>query len=149
MGLTKDRNGVVQMLSWVDAVLSSTSEYRRRLVKQALSDIETYKSVTDQPTPQGLALADLLRNPKEFELVGIVPNLMYIRVEGDREDLEPVWIHPWALPMLVFKHKKTCSMVIAGASQRWNETALQEIPMNRSTFSSFFRRLAGIIGATG
>ncbi len=139
-------NGLVQMLSWVDDLLDVPEETRLQLVEVILKDIERFGSIKDQPTPEGKALAKALRS-KEYQLVGIMPNIMYIRVKGSKDDLDPIWVHPWGLPALVFKHKKTCALLIAGPGIRWNTMALAEVPANREQFRKMFGAM--VDGGTG
>lgn len=70
-------------------------------------------------------------NSSEYQLIGICPNIMYIKASGNEDELKAIWVHPFGTPVLLYKHKKTCALVIAGPGIRFNDSVVREIDVNR------------------
>lgn len=122
---------VPQALSWVKEFLESRASRRYEWVKTVLRGIRSYNSKTGEPTDAGNEFAANLSDKKQFELIGICPNIMYIKAEGSPEDLNAIWVHAWGTPVLLYKHKKTCALVIAGPGIRLNDSVVREISYNQ------------------
>jgi hypothetical protein len=120
---------VVQHLSWVKALINATYKARDNLFRKILDGITRYNSRTGTPTKDGQKLVqDLLS--EEFECIGFTPNLQYIRLEGSANDEHALFVHPWATPPLVFKHRRLPVILITGPGIRLNDTIVREVQTN-------------------
>jgi hypothetical protein len=122
---------VREALSWVKTLMESQSARRPEWVKAVLKGIRSYNSMTGEPTAEGKKFADYLASSSEFELIGICPNIMYIKTHGNEEDQKAMWLHAWGTPVLLYKHRKTCALVIAGPGIRFNDSVVREISYNQ------------------
>ena len=132
---------VRQALSWVKELMESRASRRHEWVKTILRGIERYNSKTGETTRDGMEFAANLQDRSQFELIGICPNIMYIKAEGQPEDLKAIWVHAWGTPVLLYKHKKTCALVIAGPGIRLNDSVVREISYNQ-----YKEKILGITG---
>lgn len=128
-------------LSWVDVFIQATVKRRREWVNSILDGIRSFNSKSGKPTPEGETFADTLMNRSEFELIGVCPNIMYIKADGAKEDLNAIYVHPFGSPTLLYKHKKTCALVIAGPGIRFNDSVVREI-----SFNQYNEQVLGITG---
>lgn len=118
---------VSQGLSWVYTMLETPKKERQAWVKRIFSGLlKNAASFVDKRKTKSLA-ADAKKIEKELErlvelikedcdIVGLIPNLQYIRVDGDSELLKPWWVHPFSSPTIVAKHKVLPFMIIVGPS---------------------------------
>ena len=123
--------GVKQALSWVKEFMGSRASRRHEWVKTILKGIRSYDSKSGEPTRDGNTFAGNLEDRSQFELIGICPNIMYIKTEGSPEDLKAIWVHAWGTPVLLYKHKQTCALVVAGPGIRLNDSVVREISYNK------------------
>lgn len=114
-------------------------ESRRKVwVEEILEGFRSYR----QKNPKGdtaLYLSDMLQNDKEWTLVGFVPKIEYIKVEGRANELDCIWEHPHMNPQLLYKHVKLPVFIIAGPGLRFNDSVLKEVGLHRE----------GVRGITG
>ena len=113
--------GVVGSLSWSEMLSEVSSQTRRELKEQVLSDIETFDSKTDQPTAQGMKVANMLRG-KDFRFVGFIDGVGYIKMDGGRDDLKAKFLHPHAMIALLYFHRPTATLIIAAPGLDFSET---------------------------
>jgi len=59
-------------------------------------------------------------------MIGLGVNACYVRVNGDKELLNSLWVHAFGSPVLMLKHKKLPVIVLAGPGIRYNSSILQE-----------------------
>jgi hypothetical protein len=122
---------VKQALSWVKEFMNSKALRRREWVRTILNGIKSFNSKSGEPTSDGIEFAKNLSDRSQFDLIGICPNVMYIKAEGPESDLKSIWVHAWGTPVLLYKHKKTCALVIAGPGIRLNDSVVREISYNK------------------
>lgn len=123
---------VLEHLTWVQTLIfDATARHRKALKEAVLKGISSFNSKTGRTTREGSELASVLQDESEYELIGICPNTMYVKVDGAVEDQNAVFVHPWGTPVLLYKHKRTCCLVIAGPGIRFNESIVREISFNQ------------------
>lgn len=71
-------------------------------------------------------LSDALESGKDYELVGFIPKIEYIKVEGPKDELGVIWEHPHMSPNLLYKHKHLPVFIVAGPGLRFNDSVLNE-----------------------
>lgn len=113
--------GVVGSLSWSEMLSDISSQARRELKELVLSDIETFDSKTDEPTPQGKRVADMLRS-RDFEFVGFIDGVGYIKMDGSRDDLKAKFLHPHGMIALLYFHRPTSTLMIAAPGISFSKT---------------------------
>jgi len=127
---------VTKYLRWVSVLLNSSVSTRKKWVEEILNGIKDYRK---GKSADQIYLSDALESEKDFEKIGFALNMEYIKVEGSKEHLGAVWVHPFANPSLLYKHKKLPVLIIAAPGIRLNESILQEVGLNKS----------GVHGITG
>lgn len=111
-------------LSWVSTMLMSPAKERRTWVKIILKNLrkafnpKAKKGETEE-------LVNLLES-SDVEIIGIAPNIQYLRVDGSENFIKAWWVHP-NQPTLIAKHKRLPLVFLAGPSLRFNETVIKEI----------------------
>jgi hypothetical protein len=132
---------VVQFLDWIDIVARSSVAYRRKIKDAILDGITRFNSRTDSQTKEGLELAKSLRG-SEFEEIGFSLNINYVKIDSKQAALlRPIWVHAWATPKILYKHKKLPILVIAGPDLRFNDSIIGEISVN-----DYREQILGITG---
>lgn len=119
-----------EFLTWVKQLLGLKESDRSRLASEVFRGIGEFSHLGEgnQDTSTGKELQKELK--KNFTVVGFAPNVSYIREKGSKEDLEALWVHPFATPALLLAHKKLPILVIASGGLRFNETVLNEMKTN-------------------
>ena len=117
---------------WYKDVQDHPASARKRLVEIALDNIRRGGNINDQVVPECDEMVKTLR--RDYKLIGISPNLMYLKVDGSREDLNATYIHPWGMTTLIFKHKKLPILLHVNAAMEWDESFLAKIPQNHELF---------------
>jgi len=118
-------------LKWVRTMLATPVKRRKEWVKTIIDGIRSYRS-DDAATKKGAVfLSDMIEDESVWEIVGFAVNQQYVRVDGDKELLDCVFVHPWGTPNLLLKHKKLPIVITVGPGIRWNESVLQEVKENQ------------------
>jgi hypothetical protein len=145
---------VKNALSWVYTMLETPKKERLAWVKRIFKGMLTNaSSFVDKDTNEKNIKAQTKKIEKELEylvrmvqedcdIVGIAPNIQYIRVEGSSELLKPWWIHPFSSPTILAKHKTLPLMIIVGPSIQKDKATVYAVENNRLVQES-------IIGITG
>lgn len=111
-------------LSWVPTMLMAPAKKRKSLVKMILNNIRkafnplAHKGETDE-------FVDFLEG-SDVEIIGIAPNIQYLRIDGSDQFLKAWWVHP-NQPTLIAKHKRLPFVILAGPSLRYNESVIKEV----------------------
>jgi hypothetical protein len=142
---------------WVQIVMNASAKQRKRIkdsvldglelvnakyqkVKQNLIDPKKQMELEDEFGPQYkllskdkemLKFAQELRNSKDVRLIGFVPDVNYLMVEGDKPQLGSYWNHGLGSPALLYAHKRLPMLIIAGPNIRHNDSILREIKANK------------------
>lgn len=141
-------------LLWLDTLLGSTRSERRSMKAALLEGIRQYGAKwkkTDKPQPKDPDFPDLvdpdkvateldpdavalykdLKSEKEWEFIGFAPNTMYVKESGSQAELESIWVHPYAVPALVYKHRRLPLMIYTSPTIEFNTSVLREVDANR------------------
>lgn len=114
----------MKYLRWVNTFLATPSEERKSWVEELIQGFRDQRKGKASPTMK--YLSDVLSDGKEYDLVGVIPGIEYMKVEGPADELNCIWEHPHMNPQLLYKHKKLPVFIIAGPGLRWNESILNE-----------------------
>ena len=121
----EDTNGSVkESLPWVHGMLKSPAKERKTWKRLILDGIRN----TFNPKAKKGETEDLvnLLESSDVEIVGFVPNIQYIRIDGSEDFLKAWWVHP-TQPTLIVKHKRLPLVFLAGPSLRFNESTIKEV----------------------
>lgn len=118
---------------WVYTMIASSIDRRKAWVKDIFNNLR--RGVGFKNSSKGaLEFTDMLNDRSEFDLIGFSANLHYVKHEkrpGDtEEDLNCVFVHPWATPKLLYKHKTLPLILITGDDLRLDESVLDEDSKN-------------------
>lgn len=129
-------------LSFWQEFINYPEEDREECLKIALESIRDFKK--GRPSPEGEDLIAELQSD-EMEFIGMVPNLFYFRVNSDdKQDLESLWVHPFSLHTLAYKHKNLPFIVLSNANIEYNKSVLSKIKGNKG-----LKEMYRILGITG
>ena len=132
----------MNFFKWVNILFAFDQKQRKKLVEKVLEAIWIFKK--GKPSPQGDKAVELLTSDK-VELIGIVPDINYIRVASrDPDDLEPLWNHRFSVPTLLYRIKDSPFLLLANPNVEYNDCKLLEIDENSDLKE--LRDIAGIIG---
>lgn len=117
-------SGVKDSLSWMMTMLMSPAKERKAMVKIILKNI---RSAFNPRARKGETedLVNLLES-SDVEIIGLAPNIQYLRIDGSEDMLKAWWVHP-NQPTLIAKHKRLPVVFLAGPSLRFNETVIKEL----------------------
>lgn len=125
----------MKYLRWVETLLKAPESRRQQWVKEIIDGFKESRTGKKDPTKK--YLSEVLE--KEYELVGVVPGIEYIKMSGPKDELECIWEHPHMNPQLLYKHKELPVFIITGPGLRFNDSMLNEVGM----------RSDGVRGITG
>ena len=122
---------------WVKELINGFREYRipkdnnpaefKDYSKKQYDDFDNEDYSKDDKTKK--YLSDILEEEKEVYLIGFVPKIEYIKVEGRDDELGVIWEHPHMNPALIYKHRTLPYFIIAGPGLRHDDSVLNEIGM--------------------
>jgi len=133
-------DGPKEALSWTYAMLKSPAKERKTWKKLILDGIRN----TFNPKAKKGETEDLvnLLESSDVEIVGFIPNIQYIRLDGSEDFLKAWWVHP-TQPTLIAKHKRLPLIFLAGPSLRFNESTIREVDIKSGVVKD------DLIGFTG
>jgi len=80
-------------LRWVSTILRASVSRRKQWVEEVLNGFREYRK--SSKSFKGAAyLSDALEAGVHYELVGFVPKIEYIKVEGPTDELGVIWNTP-------------------------------------------------------
>lgn len=124
-------HGVVQALTWAVTFLYMSVKRRSADVKTA---IRGFWNRIERLTAEKEINQDMLECINTImdnsELVGIAPNVSYMMVKGDKEEMESMWVHAFSVPTLLLKVKGTPMLVMVNANLEYNDSVLTKIKHN-------------------
>jgi hypothetical protein len=109
---------IKQHLEWVNAVSKMSIVRKKALYQLLLAGIRSHRR---KKKPGERWLSDFLENNQEFILKGFCVNCCYLRMEGDKDQIEPLWIHPWGTPQILFTHRDFPAMMVVGPALRLHQ----------------------------
>jgi hypothetical protein len=129
-------------LSFWQEFINYPEEDREECLKIALESIRDFEK--GRPSREGEKLIKWLQDD-DMEFMGMVPNLFYFRVNSDnKEDLETMWVHPFSLHTLAYKHKTLPFIVLSNANIEYNKSVLTKLKGNKG-----LKEMYRILGITG
>ena len=128
-------------LKWVDSVLAAPKSRRKKLSDSILNGLNFFKarwSTHKNPKDKVLLsknkeaekLANWLKS-SDFQVVGFSPNIMYVKEDGPKSDLDVLWNHEFAIPALLLKHKDLPFLILTNPALRFNDSIIKEIDANQ------------------
>lgn len=129
----------------VDSVLDGMSYFNAKWSRVKTNPIENSTSGTVN-VPEGAKLPpeyelkskdqaveklvkDLIRE-KGLKLVGVIPEVNYMKVTGSADHLDALWNHPFGAPTLLYAHETLPILIVAGASIMYNDSIVRNIAAN-------------------
>lgn len=132
----------MNLMKWANILLWGTAKQRVEVVRAVIESVKIYKK--GKPSKQGSEFYKLITSNK-VELVGIVPNISYIRAtSSDKSDLDVIWDHRFSGPTLLYQLKDSPIMLLVNPNVAYNDSILTEIDANSDLIE--IRDLKGIIG---
>ncbi len=125
---------VLELLSWAKKMMGYDASTRVNFAEDVLESLKKYSEDGEggKNSSKGKALYEWLTDQSQFEKVGFIPNVMYIKINAkDKKDLKYLWVHPFGSETLLFMHKKLPIMVIANPMIRFNKTVLSEMKISK------------------
>jgi len=106
-------------MDWVYVMLKTPIEERRKWVTEIMNG---FRALGPKKRDKSVRyLSDVLSEQKEFHLIGFVPKMEYIKVEGPDEQLGVIFEHQHMNPALVYKHNELPVFIIAGPKLNWDK----------------------------
>lgn len=125
---------VKEYADWVYSMINNPLERRKAWVKEIFETLKKSKGSKKSNPKEIENLTELLNDKSIFDLVGFSANLHYVkhalRKDDEEEDLHSVFVHPWATPKLLFKHKTLPVVIIVGEDLRLDDNVLNEVEKN-------------------
>jgi hypothetical protein len=132
----------MNFLKWVDYFMYGSAKERIRTVKSIIEAVKIFDK--GEITDKGLEYHKLVTSDS-VELIGVVPNVSYIRAtSSDPNDLEVIWDHRFSGPVLLYHVKDSPLMLLVNPNVSYNDSKLLEIDENSDLVE--IRDLKGIIG---
>lgn len=121
---------VREWLKWFETMCDLPVKRRREFVQNVIDGLKFYR---DKRGAKGSKwLSDFLAEEKDVELIGFAANATYVKVDSTHKDeLKAIYVHPWGLPTLMYKHKHLPIVFMVGPGVRFNESILEEDDKNR------------------
>lgn len=107
-------------------MIHTDEETRWGWVEIIMQGFHSYRAKNGKTDKEQEYLSDALSDPKRFKLIGFVPNVQYVKVEGTKDQLKAVYVHPFGTPQLLYKHQDLPMLIIAGPGIRLDDTILKE-----------------------
>jgi hypothetical protein len=141
-------DGVVTSLSWANQMLNIPSSKRKKIKKIILEACKIFRK--GQRSVEGDQLYQLLKG-NEVELIGYVPNVSYIKIEGSSEQLKSFWVHPFSIPTLAFKSKKYPMVMLVNPSITFNDSILKSLEIDGKLLNDIndLKELKNMLGLAG
>lgn len=126
---------VKQVLGYVDRLSRMSTPAKKELLEKTFEALESYRDKKEaaasikkmkDPNAEKVWLSDVLRSGKEFKLNGFSVNYPYINLDKKYGDTKPFWVHPWGPGQLLYSHRTSPIIIIAGPYQREDENILGE-----------------------
>lgn len=116
-------------LAWVEKFRLSSLKFRLKLVDLILQGVKEFQSKHDKKF--GETLFKQIAKSGEFKLIGVSTCVPYIKVEGDKRELEKEYVHAFGMPTLLYHVKGTPMLVMINPALRFDGNVLQESEQNQ------------------
>lgn len=155
-------------LMWLDTLLASTKaersamkrgllegikHYGAKITQKALDKVKWHKDFpelidtsweVEKLDSDAEALYKDLKAEVKWQFIGFAPNTMYVKEKGPEEEMGAVWVHPYAVPALVYKHKSLPIIIYASPTIELDKSVLEEIDAN--LYNGLTSKGKGIMG---
>lgn len=122
------KDDVVEILSIFHVFADSGPEFRKEIVGEVLRAIRAF-SDKGEGNPDNAAGEELYQDIMEnYDIMGVVPNITYEREKGSKEELNALWVHPFASFTLYCKHKRLPEIKLVNPGIRLGKSFLKEMP---------------------
>lgn len=108
-----------QYNDWYDHIGSLTQAEREKWAKSVIDDLK--ERVKKEKNKKIAQLIELLEDKSKCKIVGFHPYIEYMRVRGDKEALEPNYLHAWGGISLVCVIKDLPCVMIVNADMEWTD----------------------------
>ena len=133
---------MLDSFKWYNDFVSFTQAGRKKIVNAVLEAVKIYKK--GKKSPEGTNAYNLLTSDN-VELIGVVGNITYLRVQSKvQDDLEVAWDHKFSVPSLLYYVKDSPFLLLANPNVHYNSSKLLEIEGNQELEE--IKNLRGIIG---
>lgn len=126
----KSRFAVKQSLGWARAVSHMNESEKKDLENLIIEGIESYRKTLSSGQQW---LSDFIRAGKDFSVMGFAINIPYINVERKFGPTDTLWVHAWATPQLLLRHRTLPAIMIVGPSIRLDENIFGDRSMEGYT----------------
>lgn len=109
-----------KLYRWVQTILDLPSRDRLKIVNTTLAGLR------DEGLEQTDELVAAVKDGR-LEFVGIAPEVRYLRVKGDAQDLDSIWVHRFGTPKLLYKVHGAPILIITGSKLKLNESDVLEL----------------------
>lgn len=113
--------------AWFEILDKVPAARRLKMVAQVIADIVSYRGSRTKKADT-VYLSEQLKNEKEFDLIGFVPGVDYMKVDGS--DNDRIYHHNFGVPTLLYAHKRLPIIVMTNAFLRKDKNVLSENPDN-------------------
>jgi hypothetical protein len=125
------KDGVVQALTWAITFLQMSVKRRMKDVETAISGYWNRINHLSEKKQINKDMIECINAIMEnSELVGIAPQVSYMMVEGSKEELQSIWVHPFSVPTLLLKVKNAPMLIMVNANLDYNDSVLTKIEHN-------------------
>lgn len=132
----------MNLFKWANIFFCGTAKQRQAVVRAVIQAVGIFQKGVS--SAKGKEAVELLTSNK-VELIGVVPNINYMRVQSRcEEDLEVLWDHRFSVPTLLYRIKDSPFLLLVNPNVEYNESKLLEIDANADLKE--LRDIAGIIG---
>lgn len=100
------------------------AQFLKKKVSDRNSDVDVVLKNLQKTNPK---LYELV-NSSDFKLVGLCPNLVYLKTKG--EDIEYPWSHPFGSKTLIYAYKKGQAVLLVGSMIRFDDSIVNQLPEN-------------------
>jgi len=100
------------------------AQFLKKVLGQRVSDVDLVLLNLKKTNPK---IHDLVTS-SEFQLVGLCPNIIYLKTKGD--DNQYPWSHPFGAKTLLYAYKKGQCAILVGPMMRFNDSIVNQLPEN-------------------
>lgn len=112
-------------LRWFENLIENApAEDRQKIVHLVMKNLYDSKTKADQELYEEIQAG-------KYKLIGICPRISYALVEGNKEDLDAEWLHPFGVFTLLFKHGSSGHLIIVNPALRLDDSVINQTSGNK------------------
>jgi hypothetical protein len=120
---------IKEWLKWFETMTDLPVKSRAAFVDKIIDGLKSYRGKKGERGERWLS--EFLEDKSQVELIGFAANATYVKVDSEHKDeLKAIYVHPWGMPTLMYKHKHLPIVFMVGPGVRFNESVLEEIDKN-------------------